>query len=239
MICEYCQTKNNKTSKFCHECGKSLIKTNNQIEDIKPELITKKEIKPHPVVVYLKFILSFLLKPMTTLKKEINKFEDYKKTLILSSLIVLFTSFLTLLNIIISSIIKNNFNGTILDYLKTFNNNSVIYFAILILITLIYFLTSIVIKKEPHFFRLLGITTISVIPLVIGLLVFMPLSKMISIGLGMFIAIASIIYTLLILSETMSREFELSDSNLKIHFNLICLTLLMMSAIYAYLHIIN
>ncbi|MDD2377310.1 MAG: zinc ribbon domain-containing protein [Bacilli bacterium] len=250
MNCNKCGTKNNLKSKYCTQCGESLIKTNDYNGfDIKPELVTSKEVIPNKFIKYIKFILAILLKPVTTLKKDINMFDDTKKSVIFSGVIVASATIITLINNLIDAITSKTYhwmtgqyiikpkwsNIDLMDYFKLSINNFVIYAIILLSIAMVYYLAGLIIKKEIKFSRLLGVATVSVIPVIIGSMVLMPIFNHFSILLGMIISMASTIYTIIILTESMSREFNLKDSDLKIQFNVICLTILITSGLYAFL----
>ena len=103
--------------------------------------------------------------------------------------------------------------------------------GIILAISGIYYIGSLIIKKEIKFPRMLGITSITIIPALACILILAPVLSFIYIPLGIGITIVGILYTILVLNEIISNEISLKG-NLKLYFNLIVISILLMIVSY-------
>lgn len=191
---------------------------------------------------YFSLMIEIILKPFTTFKEEINKFTNIKNSGFLSLFIAILATIINLIVVMINTIyVKSySFSGSsskiVLENLKNINyievigKNFLIYFGITIGIACVYYIGSLIIKKETNFAKLLGISALSIVPYFMASLVLAPILSLIYAPLGMIITIVGGVYTIIIIYELMNQEIEL-ESNMKYYFNLICLSIIL-SAIY-------
>jgi len=189
---------------------------------------------------YLMYIVSVLLKPFQTFKEEENKLKDTKNSLILSMIIaggmMLISLFKAMINAVIvkrmdystftfkTSIEFSNLKN--LDYLSLIGKNLLIYSGVILAIATIYYLASLVIKKEINFIKLLSITSTSIIPFVILGMVASPVLGKIWTPLSIIILIIGIVYSILIFIYLIKEDINFLKKDNEIYFHLVCLSIL-------------
>ena len=195
---------------------------------------------------YLSFALDIIMKPVTTIKEKIHKFEDTKLSVMFAIIVSLFATIINLVKVILATVKVRQYDWLtgkadttwVWENLKNIKwgevviKNFLIYAGVLVAIALVYYLASLIIKKQASFTRLLGIATTSILPIIILNLIVAPLSRMVYAPLGNIIAIVGFIYTILLLIDGVNRELSLEDNDTKIYTNLICLSTLVIIAYY-------
>ncbi len=279
MICQNCGTQNVENSRFCIKCGLPLssIETQNMNGSVnnnpsfQPQLNSDminntnnpsvNSIHQQPVtssqnasvrmslIEYFKTLFAVILKPFTTFKNEISKFDNFKNSAILSIIIAIFSTVVSLLNTMYNTVrvttggwfseektewVWENLKE--IEYVKVIGMNLLTFLGIILAIAVVYYIASLLVKKNTNFSRLLGIAAISVVPMFICSLVLSPLLMMLYEPLGMAITIVGSIYTLIMIYETMNNEILL-EGNAKYYFNLICLSILLLAGYYIYMKI--
>lgn len=183
----------------------------------------------------------FLLKPFTISKQKLNKLNDIKVSGLLAIILSIMATILTLFKTIINTsrevsywndeVTWNFDNIADINFIKEIGGNFLIYIGIILAISGIYYIGSLIIKKEIKFPRMLGITSITIIPALACILILAPVLSFIYIPLGIGITIVGILYTILVLNEIISNEISLKG-NLKLYFNLIVISILLMIVSY-------
>lgn len=190
---------------------------------------------------YYFIILAVILKPFTAFKEELSKFSEFKNSAILS-LVVAGTA--TIVNLLISMLnavrVTSYWSDEVtwawenlkeLDYLQVIGKNFLIYLGAIAIIAAIYYIVSLIMKKQLNFSRLLGISTISVVPILVCTLMLSPLLGMIWTQLSLPVTLIGAVYTIVLLYEGMNNEIVL-EGNMKYYFNLICLSILLLVIYY-------
>lgn len=194
---------------------------------------------------YFFIILAVILKPFTAFKEELNKFNGFKNSIILSLIISVGATLINLISSMLSVVRVKSFdwasggyktnwiweNLKNLDYLKIIGKNFLIYLGIIVAIAVVYYLGSLIIKKQTNFSRLLGISALAIIPLLICSLILAPLLSLIWVGLKIPVIIIGVVYTVIIIYEVINNEILL-EGNVKYYFNLVCLSILGIVAYY-------
>lgn len=185
---------------------------------------------------YLQYIVRVVLKPFDTFKQNEEKLFDFKNIGILSLIIVGFMTIIGLINTMINTVRVTSFwtdevewvweNLKEIEYFKVIGQNILIYAGILLAISGIYFLASLVIKKEVKFPKLLDATVTAFIPFAMAISIFSPLLSLIYSPLGICITIVGFIYTLVILLELMNELIKIGNKNTRIYFHITCLSIL-------------
>lgn len=197
---------------------------------------------------YFFMLISILLKPYTALKKEGEKFNTFKNSFILSLFISVFGVIINLLQTIWNVIRVRTYDYTARKYItkfvfenikdikfvKVIGQNFLIYFGIIFAITCVFYIASLIVKKQLNFSKILGISAISIVPLLLSSMLLSPLLGMISSYLSTGISLVGGIYTILLTYEGMNEELQL-EGNQKYYFNLICLSILGIAAYYSYM----
>lgn len=191
-------------------------------------------------------VLAVILKPFTTFKEELNKLDDFKNSIILSLFISIIATLITLVKTMFSIVRVTSYwskevkwdweNLKEINYVQVIGKNFLIYLGIIVAIACVYYIGSLIVKKQTNFSRLLGISAISVVPMLICSSILSPLLTMVSAQLGMGITIIGGVYTVIILYETINSEILL-EGNIKIYFNLVCLSILAIAVYYLYMKV--
>lgn len=254
MLCRNCGTPNEENSRFCIKCGAFFtINTDPQPEvALNPTQINNFNRETNGNVNtknsfgnYFLIIIAILLKPFTALKSEMNNMNKIKHTMTLALIVTITATIVTLVKTIISAVRivtpKSFFGETKtewvwenlkeIEYVKLIFMSILIFLGIIFAIACIYYIAGLILKKQPNFSKLLGIASVSVVPLFTGALLVAPLLAMFYAPLGLGSTIIGGIYTLILIYETMNNEIRI-EGNLKYYFNLICLSILLI-IIYA------
>lgn len=196
---------------------------------------------------YIVYILGILLKPIRNFKNEENKLSNSK---IAFTLLLIVTSIMTLSTIIktIISTVRvssyNFFKGLTyswewkylkdIEWLELIVKNFLIYAGIILAIAIVFYIASLIIKKNLSFIKTLSIAVSSVIPAVLGVMVLSPILGMIWSPLSMIVSSFALIYSFVILYELINGELNL-DKDSKVYFNMICFGILLGIGYYIYM----
>ena len=196
---------------------------------------------------YLKYLITILLKPFQCYKEEESKLNNGKNSIILTLIITVIMTLLNLIQTIISTVRVVNYSWTEkntytwqwdnlknINWLEVIGKNFLIYICIILAITIVFYLGSLVVKKQLSFIKSLSISATSVIPAVWGTMVLSPIFGMIWDKLSFVFMIIGFIYSLIILYEFINSELNL-ERDKKIYFNLICFGILIIAGYYAYM----
>lgn len=197
---------------------------------------------------YIFIMLSFILKPFTAFKEELNKFKNFKNSAFMSLIVSGIGTLINLITTMFNSVMVKSYDWSSggykttwtwenlkeIEYLKVIGKNFLIYLGIIIAIAVVYYIASLIVKKQPNFSRLLGISAIAVVPMLVCSLVLSPLLSLIWAELAMPITLIGAVYTVILIYEGMNNEI-LVEGNTKYYFNLICLSILGIAAYYLYM----
>lgn len=186
---------------------------------------------------YFKYMLNVILKPFDTFKKEETNLSNFNNPGILVAIIVVSLTILNLISTMISSVRVTSFwtgevkwvweNLKDIEYFKIIGQNLLMYAGIIFAISGVYFLASLVLKKESKFVKLLSATTTAFIPMAISIAILSPLLSLINTYLGLIITIVGIVYFLVILVELLNDQIVIENKNTRIYFHLVCLSILL------------
>ncbi|MCI8446682.1 MAG: zinc-ribbon domain-containing protein [Bacilli bacterium] len=193
---------------------------------------------------YFHIIFSTILKPSTTFKEKLNEFENIKNSIVIALIISCIATLVTLVKTMISAVRVTSYwsnevkwvweNLKEIKYIQVIGQTFLIYLGIIFVVACVYYIAGLVVKKQPNFSRLLGVTAISVVPMLLCALLLSPLLTMIYAPLGVGVTIFGAVYTLIIIYETINNEILL-EGNAKYYFNLICLSILIVAGYYIYM----
>lgn len=200
------------------------------------------------ILEYFFILLAVILKPFTAFKEELHKFDKFKNSAILSLIVVVFATGINLIKTMYRTVRVTTFNWSSysnetswqwenlknIKYIKEIGMNLLLYLGIILAITCVYYIASLIVKKQVNFSRLLGISTICVVPIILCTMIISPLLTMIYAPLGIGITIIGGVYSFIILYETINNEILL-DGNIKYYFNLVCLSILIIAGYYLYM----
>lgn len=188
---------------------------------------------------FIPYIIAVLLKPFRTFNEENSKLNDTKNSLILG---IIVSVFMTLVSIVekMVSVVRVTTGGIFteakttwewsnlkeLNYFKLIGKDLLIYVGIIVGVALIFYLASLIAKKQTSYVKMIAITSTALIPFAIGCMILSPILSNLSVHVGAVISIISIVYTLVLFNEFMDYELKI-EGNVKIYFNLICYSLIL------------
>lgn len=185
---------------------------------------------------YLLTIFTFIMKPVTAFKEEISKFSTITNSIILSLIVSGIATISGLVNSILSVVVVKNYNwltGELqstewvwdnlkkINFIESIGKNFIVYILAILLIATVYYLGCIAIKKETNYSKLVAIAAMSIVPFTVCLGLVSPILGLIYNPLSVVVSIASGIYTITLLHETINSEIKL-EGNLKYYFNTVC-----------------
>lgn len=192
---------------------------------------------------YFSILVAGILKPKTTISEEVSKFKNIKNSLILSLIISLIGAICLLISNIISVVRVTNIlndkttwvwdNLKEFNYIKTFGTNFLIVIGIIMAITCVYYIGSLIVKKNSNFSQMLFIVTIALTPFLFIYCLGSPLVNLINIKWGIILSLIGGVYSFVIFYENINDHIGL-DSNNKVYFNFICLAILLLIGYYLY-----
>lgn len=220
MKCEKCGTEVKKGEKFCSKCGEKI--------EITEEVKTKDNFGDIFVNVF-KYILKVLMKP-------IDAIHEYKDSMSNPVFALIIGAFLSLV-MVISNIIVKIFDVVIvkqytfgkgyettwefsrignLNFLELIFKNFFIYAFIIIVIAGVFYLSSLVIKKEINFFKSLTISATSMVPFVLCTFILMPILTLIWSHFAV-LSLFGAVYSVSLLLGIYNEELKL-QGNIKVYY---------------------
>ena len=193
----------------------------------------------------LMFILAAAMKPLTAIKGKLEEYSDVKKCGILVGVVALGRMLINLLSSMISVVFVKQYNlfkGTTslevtFDNLGSLNYFDLIvkqfvYFVIVVAaVAGIYYVVSMIMKKNTNYFKLATITAVSFVPMfAAGLLA--TIIAYIFAELSYFIVFAALVYSVITFIYSINQEIKFDDKNFMVYFQTICLTIIFIVAYY-------
>ena len=237
MKCSKCGVELEENAKTCNECGTA----------VENKFIPKKDFDFVSFILEcLTFILAVILKPISSLKKKLDEYSDVKSVGILVGVVALGRMIINLLGSMISAIFVKQFNfwtgdsklSVSFDGLKNLDYFDLIvkqlfgFVIIIAAIAGIYYIVSLIMKKTVNYFKLVTITTVSFVPFFIVSSFICVIVNYIYVPASVFLAIGAFIYSLLTFIISVDSEIEFKDSNFKVYFHTICLTVIFIVSYY-------
>ena len=190
-----------------------------------------------------------MLNPFKAFKEEEAKLSNSKTSLTFSSIIAGSMMIITLLTTIFSNIFTKTMDYSTfkyktsvdfsrlkdLDWLSLIGKNLLIYAGVVVGIAGVYYIVSLIFKKSANFIKYLSISATSLIPYVVLGMVVSPLIGKIWAPLSIIAMVVGAVYSLLIFINLIGNELSFDSVDLKIHFHLICLSILGSSLYYLYM----
>ncbi len=202
---------------------------------------------------FIKYIISFIIKPFETYKKEEGKLVNVKNGMILSGIVAGAMMIIQLLTSMISVIFVKTMDYSTfdyktkidfarlkdLDYLSLIGKNLLIYVCIILAITVVYYLASLVVKKSTNFIKTLSISASSIIPYVIMGMIVSPLLGKIWAPLSIVATIIGAIYSIIIFVLLINDNIKFDKKDMCAYFHLVCMTILSTAGYYVYMKVLT
>ena len=123
-----------------------------------------------------------------------------------------------------------------INWLETIGKNFLIYAGIILIIAVLFYIVSLIFKKNLNFIKILSISASAVIPAVLGVMVLSPILGAIWEPLSIIFSILGLVYSVIVLYELINSNLDL-DSDMKIYFNLLCFGILLVAGYFAYINL--
>ncbi len=196
---------------------------------------------------YLMYMVAILLKPLKCFKEEENKLNDTKTSIILSVIIAAIMTIVNMIKTIITTVRVTDYSWTSgltttwkwenlknIKWVELIGKNFLIYAVIIVALALVFYLGSLIIKKQTNFIKMLSISATSLIPMVVGVMILAPIGSLVWAPLSVIFMVVGSAYTLLIFYELINNELKL-DGDIKIYFNLVCFSVLAVVGYFAFI----
>ena len=198
---------------------------------------------------YPKYILNALLHPMQNFKKEEEKLNSTKVSFILLLIMVAVMLVSNVVQTVLSTVRVTEYSWTDgyvttwkweklgeINWLETIGKNFLIYAGIILIIVVLFYIVSLIFKKNLNFIKILSISASAVIPAVLGVMVLSPILGAIWEPLSIIFSILGLVYSVIVLYELINSNLDL-DSDMKIYFNLLCFGILLVAGYFAYINL--
>jgi len=240
MICKECNTKNKENYKFCVNCGKEFKSVKKELKESKVD--SKKAL----FISVLKDLKEYLLKPLDALNNK-SKY-DIKELAIVGSVICFTMVIINLIKKMILTVRVTEFDwlkGSVyvwrfdklkdLDYFTLIFKNFFLYVAIILALAFIFYLGTLIIKKEVRYEKIVLISFISIIPFILGNMIVSSLVGLMFAKIGVLVSIVCLVYTIALFIMLINEEVKLKGYK-KLIFNVMCFSTIIC---LSYLNIIN
>lgn len=249
MECMKCGTQNHDNAKFCSGCGNSLeqMQMMNQVgvqnqnynyQINNPEMYNNEKVVGNQNIkgfnLFL-FIMQAFLNPIKSFKEKSQEVMETKNSLLLGIIVAVIAVALSLINKVISTVrIMDYFNKETswnwenlngFPWFNTIGKDILLFGGIIFGVALLFYLASLIIKKDTNYLKMLSIVSVALVPSVIGIYVLGPIFGMLWDKLAIVFSIMGICYTITILCELINKEIQLEDDQ-KIYFNFICFSII-------------
>ena len=225
MKCPKCGNENLDSAKTCINCGTSFEESTKE-EGVKLEAMPTSNAQPTlqavptkpsaavaPVADMFKFLGNAFIKPVASLKD--CKFNDFKNVGILACIVILIGALVASLVTAISIGFDMIEFG---DFIKMFFTDLLLVAGFIFGVSGIYYLVTIVCKKQADFVKLLTVSTVASMPVVLGANILAPAFAQMNLYVGLFLGFALIGYGFVILYEGFNQALKIEeDSKFKIN----------------------
>lgn len=198
---------------------------------------------------YFKYAKDVLLNPYKTFKEKEVELTGTKNALIFSGILAVVMMLITLLTAMITSIFVKELSAKTfelhtvvkfsnlgdLNYLVLIGRNLLIYAGIIAAIAGVYYIVSLIFKKESKFTKLLSISATSIIPFIALGMILSPILSLIWTPLSIIAKVGGLVYSILVFMSLIKEELSFETKDLEIKFHLICLTILGTIGYYLYI----
>ena len=200
---------------------------------------------------FLMYMIAVFLKPIKCFKEEESKLNNSKNSILLALIVTIVMTVANMIKTIFATVRVSSFSFTgggikytwqwsnlkNIKWFELIGKNFLIYACIILAITIVFYVGSLIMKKQLSFIKSLAIVTTSVIPAVVGIMILSPIGALIWSPLSIVFMMLGAVYTIVILYELMNNELKL-EGDTKIYFNLVCFGILGVAGYYAYMKLV-
>lgn len=184
------------------------------------------------------FIIGALLKPIRCFKEEGSKLNNPKASLLLGVIMTIAATLFSLLNKVMSLVVEKNYltdkttwewsNLEHFEWFKVIGKDFLFFGGIIFGVALLFYLASLVIKKDTNYMKLVAIVSISLLPAFLCHLILGPLLGQLWDKFALVIPLLGNVYMFVLLYELINEEVKL-EKDAKVYFNLICFAIMVIA----------
>jgi len=260
MKCSNCGAEIEKNESKCKECGTEFFEETEVVDEKKVGEDDNSKVEKRKYILLdifdfktafvecIRLMLGVFLKPITYFKSGIEEYSDIRKTGILVLLVSIIRVFINLISSMISTIFMKEINFwtgasklsisfvrlTNLNYFDLIFKQFFGFIIVVAAVAGIYYVVSLIMKKTTNYFRLVAITTVSFVSFIIVSTIISTIVSYIYAPASLFLVIASFIYSMFTFIAGIDNEVKFDDSNFKVYFHAICLTIIIIVAYYVF-----
>lgn len=255
MICPKCNSDNAQGSKFCNVCGEELVVKEKKSKINKDEVVQEAKVDSvsdkFDIKELFNLVIGTLTKPVSTLKNKVKLYDDVKTSLIIGGAVSLICTVITLIRTMISSVFVEEYVGffetktvfrieKLLDvnYIGIIFRNIFMFAGIIAVCALVYYLASLILKKKTNYIRLVGITSVAMIPFYLVSVLIAPIIALVSGYFSVLISIIAFVYSITIMIYAYNKELQL-DGDKIVYVNAICISILLVIVYIAVLIVLE
>ena len=198
---------------------------------------------------YPKYMINSLLHPIQNFKNESEKLNKAKVPVILSLILVIIMLISNVIQTVLSTVIVKEYAGSGkyvntwewdrlegIEWLEFLGKNFLIYVGIILVIAVVFYIFSLIFKKNLSFIKSLAISATAVIPAVLGVMILSPIFGKLWDVLSIIVIVVSLVYSVIILYELMNDNLNF-ESDTKVYFNLICFGIILVIGYLVYMNL--
>ncbi len=188
------------------------------------------------VISTLMFLFNCLMKPIKTLKEKIDEYSKVDKACILAGVVALGTMIIRVVVEFLMALIRKQCVFTTcatvgeklkaIDWMGITLKHLIIILMVMFAIAAIYYVASLIAKKNINYMRLLTITAVSFVPACLTMYLLTPIFGWLNVHLGVIVTIVGMIYSLVIFFTAINDEIKFDSADKSIYFNLICASII-------------
>lgn len=244
MVCENCKSENKEGVKFCIKCGQNLETQSGGKKQV--NVLEDKNVKSAQST-----FIDLFKNPIECFNNCVFDLKNIKVSAIITAVVAFIAMIISLIKTIYSTV---HFDYEILldngemskwywdnleniSLFEVIGKNFLMYAGIILAITVVYYIGSLIIKKEINFSKTLGISAIAVVPAYICMLVVGPILGLMYAPLSIIASIIGIMFAFLNIYHVVNKDLKLKG-NQNFYFNLTCLSILASAAYYLYVNFV-
>lgn len=200
---------------------------------------------------FVKYIVSFVIKPYETYKNNESRLADTKVGLLLSLIVAGAMMIIKLLSSMVSVVVVKELNYSTFDYETTIDfsrlgdlnylNLTVVNFlqflVVICAIAVVYYLASLVVKKSVSFVKVLAISASSFIPYVVITMLISSILMNIFYKFAIIVFVVGILYSVIVFVVLINDNINFEKKDYVIYFHSVCIVtcIVLVGTLFTYL----
>lgn len=252
MKCSKCNAVLADDAKFCTKCGTTVSKEGKVTTVKSNSSINSNDVMDY-IVKVLVVLLNVLLKPIKTVKQSLKDFCDIKSATIVALIVAVSGMIANLLSKLISSIFVKSMvsyagdtklevtfdNLGDLPYVDLIFKKFIMFLIIIVVISAVYYVGSLILKKSVSFAKILTATSLSIVPVLASCTLLATILSYFYYPLAIFVIFAGLVYSTITLIISMNDIIEIKDDNMKVYFNTATILVLFITEYYVVMNTIQ